>query len=145
MIVEHLLAIHERGNRSNPDNRYFILALTHHPQRFVQCIFHDIDTTLLCEASSGRYGPAPGQPHTLQLSAESAVVLTRLGFTEPHGIANYSQEIALGDPPDFEGTAELLLETMYEVYGARIGASMGLTAPLLGPGVTKVDRCKPLS
>ena len=109
MIVDHLLGIHERGNRSNSDNRYFILALTHSPQRFVQCLFHDIDTTLLCEASSGRYGLPPGQKHALVLSEEDSAALARLGFAPPHGVANYQQEIALGDPPDLEGVVANIL------------------------------------
>jgi hypothetical protein len=145
MIVEQLLAIHEHGNPSKSDNRYFIVAMTHSPQRFVQCIFHDIDTIIFCEASSGRYGPRAGQPKTFETTPETDAALKRLGFSEPSGVANYEQEFPLGDPPDLESIAKLLLTTLYDVYGARDGTAMDLTTPLVTKGNTKLDRCKPLS
>ena len=141
MVVEHLLAIHERGNRSKDDNRYFIVAMSHNPQRFVQCIFHEIDTILYCEASSGRYGPAIGKPHSYSVSDEAEETLTRLGYKSPYVVANFGQEIALGDPPDFRSVADLLLTTLYDVYKARPWTPMVLTAPLLGLGKTKLDPC----
>jgi hypothetical protein len=145
MIVEHLLALHEHGSPSVEKDRYFILAMTNRPQRYVQCIFHDIDTALYCEASSGRYGPEPGKPHALSISEDSAAKLKHLGFTEPYGVTNYSREFALGNPPDFREVADVLLRSFFDVYYARLSTPMDLSAPLLGSGKTLFKPCRPMS
>ena len=144
-VVQHLRAIHEHGTRSYSHNRYLILEMTHSPQRFVQCIFYEYDSKLLCEASSGRYKLPPGQQYAIELSREGTAALARLGYAPPFQVANYSQEVAFGDPPDLEAAARLMLQTLYEVYGARLSSSMALIAPLLGARKTKLDVCKSLS
>lgn len=141
MIVEHLKTIHERGQRSKSDNRYLILAMNHHPQRFVQCIFEEIDTKLYCEASSGRYSTS----RSLTLSQAAVSDLEKLGFKPPHEIANFSKELALGSPPDFTESADMMLEVMFRIYSARDGSSMALDAPLVTHGRTFLSKCKPLS
>ena len=91
-VVQHLRAIHEHGTRSYSHNRYLILEMTHSPQRFVQCIFYEYDSKLLCEASSGRYKLPPGQQYAIELSREGTAALARLGYAPPFQVANYSQD-----------------------------------------------------
>ena len=145
MIVEQFKVISERGTKAKSENRYFILAMRDFPQGFVQCIFYEYDSKLLCEASSGRYGPSSGQPNSLTLSDESIAELGSLGFQEPFGVANFSEEIALGDPPDFDGISELLLKAMFSAYSARIDTPMTLTTPLLDRNPRRLLSCKPVS
>ena len=147
MVIEHLKAIREHGSRATPENRYVILALQNSPQRFVQCIYHEYDSKLLCEASSGRFGPRAGQHHNLTLSQHAIERLHALGFEDPPGddVANFAQEIALGDPPDLESVSRILLSAMYETYGARNGMIMKLTTPLVAPEPEIVLGCKPVS
>jgi hypothetical protein len=145
MVVEQFAAIHEQGDKSKSTNRYVILAMRHSPQRFAQCIFFDNDTMMLCEASSGRYGVPKGQLHNLEISSTGKSVLAELGFDEPEGVANYKREFALGQPPNLDSVAKLMLTVMYRVYGARLGNSMSLSAPMIAKGEIKLSSCKPVS
>lgn len=145
MLVEDLKTISERGDKGKSRNRYFIVDMRDAPQRFVQCIFVEFDTKLLCEASSGRYGPRPGDKDALVLSPDNEAALKSLGFDPPYKVANFRQEIALGQPPNFQEVARLLLKTMYVVYGARIGTPMSITAPMVSQDRARLSSCSPLS
>jgi hypothetical protein len=145
MLVEDLKTISERGDKGKSRNRFFVVDMRDAPQRFVQCIFVEFDTKLLCEASSGRYGPPPSDNDSLVLSPDNEAALKSLGFDPPYKIANFRQEIALGQPPDFREVAGLLLRTMYVVYGARIDTPMSITAPMVGQDHVRLSSCLPLS
>jgi len=56
-VIERLQIIHD--NRERKMHRFLILALRFRPQNYVQCLFLDGDTRMLCEASSGFYATLP--------------------------------------------------------------------------------------
>jgi len=145
MLVENLKTISEHGDRGSSRDRFFVVDFQEPSQRFVQCLFFEFATKLLCEASSGRYGPAPSEEGALVLSQEDEAALKSLGFEAPYQVANFRQEIALGHPPNFREVAALVLRTMYVVYGARIDTPMSITAPMAGHEHAPLLSCLPLS
>ena len=102
---------------------------------------------MLCEASSGRYGPVAGKSFHLEIDAERAAALKKLGFIAPppDKVENYKQELALGDPPDLERIARLMLSTQYLVYQAHQATEMDIDAPLISKSRIRVTPCKPVS
>jgi hypothetical protein len=93
------------------DDRYLALWPKRRPEYYVQCIFHDDDRQIYCEAASGFYRYADriasyATPQRLQ-------ALARLGFSTDGSKGNFSQD------RDFHGASEvatLMLETLASVF-----------------------------
>lgn len=130
-IEGRLLSIHLSGPRDTSKDRFLVVAIANKKQLYVQCIFIDADTRMLCEASSGfyRYGPQDGR--RLQQSAASEEALRRLGFTggQAEG-GNFRQEIALSVPPNLAKVADLMLAALHDAYDASSRTYLDFQAPL---------------
>ncbi len=93
------------------DDRYLALWPKRRPEYYVQCIFHDDDRQIYCEAASGFYRYADriasyATPQRLQ-------ALARLGFSTDGSKGNFSQD------RDFHGASEvatLMIETLARVF-----------------------------
>lgn len=127
-VVERLSQIHE--NRKTDVDRYFILSLKASPQSYVQCIFLDNDTRMLCEASSGYYATPEVQDRAVFLRPESVAALARLGFATDDSQGNFQLMIDLNGEPDLDAIAEIVLTALYEAYGARLGDPLDWKSPL---------------
>jgi hypothetical protein len=97
--VERLAYIHTHGDVAGPD-RFLVVAIKNHPQRYVQCLFQDNDSKMLCEASSGFYATVPGEPRRLHFTPDKLKVLEQLGFSAEDSEGNYQLMVELGSPPD---------------------------------------------
>jgi hypothetical protein len=135
-IVERLEIIHLRGPVEQSRDRFIVVALRGEPQRYVQCIFHDRDRQMFCEASSGAYGPAGRGRFGLDPSARAA--LYALGYVQADPRKNLTRDITLGDPPDVGIATDLMLGALHDGYGARPGSVIEITAPL---GENRVLKC----
>ncbi|MCJ2090434.1 hypothetical protein MKK88_31305 [Methylobacterium sp. E-005] len=126
-LAARLEEMHRRGPVEESRGRFIILALRDEPQRYVQCLFHDRDTRMLCEASSGAYGPTgKGRLH-LEPAARSA--LRALGYVQASPRESFAREVELGDPPDVAIAAELMLAALHDGHGARPGSAMKVSVP----------------
>jgi len=47
----------------------------------------------------------------------------------------------LGNPPNLLKVADLMLTALFEVYGAREGIALEMTAPLVPDGAIPLARC----
>jgi hypothetical protein len=74
-VVERLELTHARADQAGK-GEFLILAPRSARERYVQCIFHDKDTAIFCEAASGFYKP----PVWRTLDANAMAALKRLGF-----------------------------------------------------------------
>lgn len=126
-IAERLEAIHRRGSITVSRDRFIVLTLHAHPQRYVQCIFQNRDMQMLCEAASGAYGPPGGD--RLRLNASALAALAALHFVQDGPRENFARIVELGDPPDVGIAADLMLATLHDAYGARPGAVLDIAAP----------------
>lgn len=139
-VLERLAYIHTHGDVAGP-NRFLILAIKNFPQRYVQCLFQEGDSKILCEASSGFYFDKPDEPRQLKVKPRKEKILGRLGFSTDGSEGNYQRMIELGNPPDLLKVADLMLTTLYEVYGAQAGVALELKAPLVPEGAIAIARC----
>lgn len=135
-LAARLDGIRRRGPAENARDRFIVIALRGEPQRYVQCLFHDRDTRMLCEASSGAYGPT-GQGR-LHLEPSARAALQALGYAQANPHVNFAREVELGDPPDVRIAADLMLAALHDGYGARPGSAIDVRVP---PGDDPVAAC----
>lgn len=126
-VVERLEALHRRGPGEDALYRFIVLRRRGEPQRYVQCLFEGRrHTRIICEASSGAYGPT-GQGR-LRLSASDRAALRALGYVQATARDNFARHVELGDPPDLAIAADLMLAALYDGYGARAGQGIEVLA-----------------
>lgn len=128
-IAERLARIEATRTQGGKD-RFIIVALEERGQSYVQCLFDENSTSLLCEASSGFYGPAEGEAGHLALSPSEIAGLGSLGFDTGVSDGNFQRLLVLSDGTDFDVIASLLLKALYDGYGARARSRLEIYAPL---------------
>jgi hypothetical protein len=133
------LAVIQATNRKR--DRFLILAMVHHPARYVQCLFDEAGTAMLCEASSGYYTEGNGKSRLFRASPEAVAELAWLGFSTDDSQGNFQRKVAAKSPEDLEAVANLLLTAIYRAYGARPSSAMQIIAPLAPP---ELGRCVPV-
>jgi hypothetical protein len=141
-VVERLRMIH--ANPTSKDDRFLIIGLQNPPQAYVQCLFNDDDSKILCEAASGFYDQKAGDPRPFRVTPQALAALARLGFSTDDSKGNYRRMIDLAGSDDFTFIADLLLSALYQGYGAGLDSRLILEAPL-APGKGTFARCAPLS
>jgi hypothetical protein len=108
----------------------------------VQCIFHDNNTKLYCEAASGFYYDGPGEPRTFHHPTSAIAALGRLGFSTDDSGGNFNVDLDVSDPPNFNTLADFMLEALHDGYGARADMKLQFNAPF-APRPT--SKCIPVS
>jgi hypothetical protein len=108
--------MHAHGDRSVQWDRFLILGSRSAREHYVQCIFTDNDTEMHCEAASGFYAPKALQFH---LAPPQMAALKRLGFSTDASMGNFQRDIDTRKPADLPAVSDLMLSTLYEVYGVR--------------------------
>ena len=120
-LVEILSRIH--AHAMTPNKR-FVVVVSGSGRRYVQCMLIDEDSKVYCEAGSGHYD------HSRPPSASARLALARLGFRGNATEGNYHTESAINDDSGLWSVADLMLETLYRAYGARLGVPLSINAPL---------------
>lgn len=141
-VVDRLDRIYEAGDHASHRDRFLALTVPEHPHGYVQCIFFERRTKMLCEASSGFPYSKPGTARTMRLSAEAISALGRLGFSTDDSAGNFSIEFDVANPPDFNAIADFMLKALYDGYGARAETKLKFNAPFARRPTTK---CIPVS
>jgi hypothetical protein len=140
-VVERLQMIHADPT---PKKRYLVIGLLDPPEAYVQCLFVENDSKILCEAESGFYRQKAGEPRQFRVTPQALAALARLGFSTDDSEGNYQRMIDLASTSDFAGVADLILSALYQGYGAGLDSRMEWQAPL-APGRGTFARCAPLS
>ncbi|MBI3436607.1 MAG: hypothetical protein HY056_16275 [Proteobacteria bacterium] len=128
-IVDRLERIYEAGDPSEHRDRFIAVNVGGHPHGYVQCIFYDFRTKMLCEASSGFYFTKPGERRTFRPSATAIAGLARLGFSTDDSQGNFSVEFDVGAKPDFNAIADFMLAALHDGYGARAETTLTFNSP----------------
>jgi len=141
-IVDRLDRIYEHASPNDYRDRFLAVTLSGHPHGYVQCLFAENRTWLLCEASSGYYYNRPGVPRTFYLAPDAIASLDRLGFSTDDTAGNFRYQARLGPLPDLNAIADLILTALHDGYGVRAQSRLTFNAPF-APRAT--SKCIPVS
>ena len=141
-VVDRLERIYEAGDPSSTRDRFIAVTVPAHPHGYVQCLFVEGRTQLLCEASSGYYYDKEGEPRTFFLAPSAVAALGRLGFSTDDSAGNFQLLLPVADPPDLNAIADLILKALHDAYGARADSRLRFNAPFAPRATTK---CAPVS
>jgi hypothetical protein len=128
-VVDRLERIYEAGNPTLDRDRFLAITVPQHRNRYVQCIFQEARSKLLCEASSGFYFSKRTEPRTFRLPPSSIDALARLGFSTDDSAGNFQRMIDVGSRPNFNAMADLILKALHDAYGARAVSRLEINAP----------------
>lgn len=141
-VVDRLEQIYGKGDPTSSHDRFLAITVPHAMQAYVQCIFHDNNTKLYCEAASGYYYDGEGAPRTFHHPAEVIEALASLGFSTDDSAGNFNIDLDVPDPPDFNPLADFMLKALHDAYGARASMRLEFNAPL-APHAS--SQCAPVS
>lgn len=128
-VVDRLRRVHDFGNPADDTNRYLVISLPQPSWAYVQCYYSNRNRGLYCEAASGFYVDLPEETRTAYLSAKSIAVLARLGFSTDGSKGNFTSEVTISDPPDYDAIADRLLTALHDAYGAGGDVALEFDAP----------------
>jgi hypothetical protein len=141
-VVDRLEQVYAAGDPASSRHRFLAITVPHAMQAYVQCIFHDNNTKLYCEAASGFYYDGPGEPRTFHHPAAAIAALGRLGFSTDDSAGNFNVDLDVADPPNFNTLADFMLKALHDGYGARADMELQFNAPF-APRAT--SKCIPVS
>lgn len=127
-VVKRLEQIYVTGDPASDRDRFIAVTVPSHPHGYVQCIFHDKQTGLYCEASSGFYYAKASEPRFHQSPATIAA-LAQMGFDTDDSKGNFKIDLPVADPPDFNAAADFILRALHDGYGARGDMALKFNAP----------------
>ncbi len=124
-----------------PHERFLIVWAKGREEFYVQCLFLDDDTQILCEAASGYYfDEIKGYATTAKRE-----ILAQLGFSTDASAGNFQRELRV-DEQGIRAVAKLIIEVLARVYDLRTSDNLEYTAPLLSskkgnPVIADPERC----
>lgn len=128
-VVHRLEQIYGAGNPASDRDRFITVTVPNHPHGYVQCIFHDSQTGLYCEAASGFWFNKPGTLRTFHQPAAAVAALARLGFDTDDSKGNFKTDFPVAAPPNFNAAADFILRALHDGYGARADSNLKFNAP----------------
>ena len=144
-VLGTLVKLYKLADPVQMDHRYLIVAPLGMPQGYVQCIFIEKGTRMLCEASSGYYANKPNDPRTAWLPGDAKAKLAVLGFDTAETQGNYQVLLPTPDQSKLDAIADLMLRALYQAYGARTEMRMEIQAPQAGVNRAVMKSCQAIS
>lgn len=136
-LIEKLEKTHMAYHAAAGRDRFLSVSVPEHPHGYVQCLFHDGNRQLHCEAASGYFAAQP-----FRLPPERIAALGRLGFATGQSQGNYGIDFDMPRDPDFDRLARLLLTALHDGYGARAASRLRINAPFVP---SAAPACAPIS
>ena len=99
-VADRLQRLTETGDPAQDHDRFIVVAMPAPRRGYVQCLFHDNETRVLCEAASGFTEAKPGEPRTVRLAPAKIAALGRLGVSTDDRAGNFAGDRAVAAPPD---------------------------------------------
>lgn len=107
------------------------------PGGYVQCLFEDDNSAVLCEAASPYY------QKELKLSESGRKALAAAGFATEVEKGNFRREIKVVNAETLDRVATFMLRSLYQGYDGTLNRPVNV----FGPGDEKVEEggCQPIS
>lgn len=128
-VVRRLEQIYAAGDPRRDLNRYLAISIPHRAQAYVQCIFYDTRSRVLCEAASGFWAAKKGQKRTFYLPSRAVAALAKLGFDTDDSAGNFKRDRPVDASADFRSLADFMLRALHDGYGARSDMKLQFNAP----------------
>jgi hypothetical protein len=141
-LVERLERIYEFGDHSSHRDRFIAVTVPEHRHGYVQCMFVDHRSRVLCEAASGFYYDKADEPRTFRHPPEVIASLGKLGFSTDDSQGNFQLTQDIGPRPNFNSIADLILKSLHDAYGVRAETRLRFNAPFAKRATTS---CVPVS
>jgi hypothetical protein len=143
-VLGRLQTMYRNTNAALDAHRFIVVAREDAVQSYVQCIFIDHATRMLCEASSGYYLTLPTEPRSMMLPNTAKIELAALGFDTTEEQGNFKRFVTTSKLDDLSAVADLLLTALFRGYGARINSVISINAAI-GPKIRQLQSCIPVS
>lgn len=131
--------------RNEPLNRYITIGVRGNSDKFVQCLFEDDNSGVLCEAASGFYSAKAGEPRRFSLDQAGRAKVKAFGFYDDDSTGNFSQIIGVNSAAKLPVLAHMMLSVLYDVYGAHAKSELWIRAPLAPLTKNAKLACSPIS
>lgn len=141
-VVQRLELIHATGDPTSTRNRFLAVTLPDIQHNYVQCIFHDRNRKIYCEASSGFWSTKENEVRTIRQPPATVAALAKLGFDTDDSAGNFKIDRDVGERPDFNALADFILHALHDGYGARHDMTLKFNAPFAPQTPTS---CLPVS
>ena len=128
-VVHRLEQVYAAGDPASDRHRYIAISVPGRVQAYVQCMFHDHESKIYCEAASGFYYTKQGAARTFHQPPQTIAALARLGFSTDNSVGNFKVDFDVADPPDFNAMADFILQALHDGYGARGQMNLRFNAP----------------
>lgn len=127
-VVERLDLIRASPMRIDGKNRYLIVSPASDSGQYVQCMFVDRDSRMLCEVASGFCLSKPGAPRQHLLSKDRIDAIARLGFSTDDRAGNFQREIATPSARVHLEVGKLILSALHAAFGVGQSATLEFQA-----------------
>jgi hypothetical protein len=141
-VVQRLERIYATGDPASERDRFLAITLPDIRGNYVQCIFHDANRKIYCEASSGFWLTKKGGVRTFRQPPATVAALANLGFDTDDSTGNFKIDRETGERPDFNALADFILHALHDGYGARHDVVLKFNAPFAPKTPTS---CVPVS
>ena len=124
-ILAYLQAIH--AHAPTPHERFLVVGWKGHDAYYVQCLFYDDDSRLLCEVASGFWET----PRARLVPPERIPRLAALGFSTKGEKRNFQRRRRVTGPESLAETADTIVRAFREVYAVGANEAFTMVAPLV--------------
>jgi len=124
-ILAYLRAIH--AHAPTPRERFLVVQWEGHDAYYVQCLFHDNDSQILCEIASGAWE----RPREALVPPERIPKVAALGFSTEGEERNFQRNRRVTGPESLAETADTIVRAFREVYALSANEPFSMYAPLV--------------
>ncbi len=124
-VASMIQQIHQHA--PTDDHMRYLILEAEGTNGYVQCVMHDNDTAIYCEAASGYYFKS------LKISASGLSTIARHGFSTDASKGNFNFDVPITGSLTFDDIADRMLQTLYRAYNAHTD-HIDIKAPLIFQG-----------
>lgn len=128
-VVRRLERIYTTGDPASQRNRFIAITMSNNRGNYVQCMFHDNNSGVYCEAASGYWQTKEGAVRTAYQPPATIRAFAQLGFDTDDAKGNFNVDRDVGKPADFNAIADFILRALHDGYGARADMRLQFRAP----------------
>ncbi|MEQ1696798.1 MAG: hypothetical protein ABL901_13245 [Hyphomicrobiaceae bacterium] len=144
-VTARLQILYGKDKSTEPRDRFISINAKTHLDRYVQCLFEDDNSSVLCEVASGYFSAKAGQPRRFSLDQAGREKIKAFGFSDDDSKGNFRQIVGVKGEANLPVLARMMLSVLYEAYGVDLKSELDIRAPLATLGRARTAACSPRS